>query len=381
MKAYLDIVQKILDEGEYKDNRTGIGTYAIAGAMFQHDMSKGFPILTTKKIAVQSVFAELEFFIKGITDKKWLQDRKCYIWDEWGAKPDIMDKYLSEKDFPTNEKIILNKRNIEELLDRVWHKYNNDYTSEEGTLLLPKKNSAFIDDIKSLGYFSNPESLFIPGKPMEIEWQREPTTEMLENLTNKTDLLTGQLNRDLGPIYGWQWRHFGAEYIDYKSDYSEKGIDQLANVVNTLKKNPGDRRMIVSAWNPEDLDEMALPACHYGFQVTVINGKLNLLWNQRSVDTPLGLPFNITSYALLLHLLAKESGLKEGTLTGFLADVHIYKNQVDGVKEQLTRNPNTYQLPTVETENFTSIFDWKYTDTKIIGYESYPKIDFGKVAV
>lgn len=134
--------------------------------------------------------------------------------------------------------------------------------------------------------------------------------------------------------------------------------------------------MIVNAWNPSMLDRMALPPCHYCFQVTVINGRLNLLWNQRSVDTMLGLPFNIASYALLLHLLAKESGLKEGRLVGFLADVHIFENHVSGAREQLARDPKLYPLPTVQTEKFTSLFDWHYTDTTLVNYQSYPKISF-----
>ena len=134
--------------------------------------------------------------------------------------------------------------------------------------------------------------------------------------------------------------------------------------------------MIVSAWNPQQFDEMALPPCHYAFQITVIGDKLNLLWNQRSVDTMLGLPFNIASYALLLHLLAKEAGLKEGKLVGFLADVHIYENHIDGAKEQLSRDPDKYKLAKIETENWKSIFDWKNEDTKLLDYQSYDRIPF-----
>ena len=134
--------------------------------------------------------------------------------------------------------------------------------------------------------------------------------------------------------------------------------------------------MIVSAWNPQQLDQMALPPCHYLFQVTVIEGRLNLLWSQRSVDVMLGLPFNIASYALLLHLLAKQTGLQEGRLVGFLADVHMYVNHENGGREQLTRDPNKYTLPTIATEPFTSIFDWQSEHTKLLGYESYPKISF-----
>lgn len=286
MQSYLNIVKKILDEGVEKTDRTGTGTIAIAGAMFEHDMADGFPLLTTKKMPFKTITAELEFFIKGITDKQWLIDRKCHIWDEWCN---------------------------------------------------PKKVAYAHDE--------------------------ETKKKMAEE-------------RDLGAIYGFQWRHFNAPYQNYDSDYSDQGIDQLKKIIETIKINPSDRRMLVMAWNPCMLDQMALPPCHYGFQITVLDGKINLLWNQRSVDTMLGLPFNIASYATLLHLLAKETGLKEGKLVGFLADVHIYKNHLDGAREQITRDPNKYKLPTIQTNNFKSIFDWQYTDTELIGYESYDRISF-----
>lgn len=286
MQAYLNIVQRVLEEGTKKEDRTGTGTIAIAGAMFLHDMAKGFPLLTTKKMPFKVVATELEFFIKGLTDKQWLKDRNCHIWDEWCS-------------------------------------------------------------------------------PVKVPYAHDAETKkkMAEE-------------RDLGPVYGFQWRYFGAKYTNYNEDYTNKGVDQLKKLVDTIKTSPSDRRMIVMAWNPAMLSEMALPPCHYGFQVTVIDGRLNLLWNQRSVDTMLGLPFNIASYATLLHLLAKETGLKEGKLVGFLADVHIYLNHVEGAKEQLARDPNKYPLPKLVTENFTSIFDWKAEDSKIEGYESYPKIAF-----
>ncbi len=286
MRAYLDIVKKILEEGKLVNTRTGVKAYTIAGAMFEHDMSKGFPLLTTKKTPFKLVASELEFFIKGITDKKWLQDKNNHIWDEW-AKPQLAP-------------------------------YGHDEESKK---------------------------------------------KMLEE-------------RDLGPIYGFQWRHFNAPYKDFNTDYNGLGIDQIKKLVETLKTNPRDRRMIVSAWNPQQFSEMALPPCHYSFQITVIDNKLNLLWNQRSVDTMLGLPFNIASYAILLHLLAKESGLKEGKLVGFLADVHIYENHVDGAREQLTRDPNKFPLPAIETSEWKSIFDWKSEDTKLLNYQSYDKIPF-----
>jgi thymidylate synthase len=157
-----------------------------------------------------------------------------------------------------------------------------------------------------------------------------------------------------------------------------RGVDQLRQLVQTLKTDPESRRLVVNAWNPMDLSRMALPPCHYAFQVTVINGKLNLLWNQRSVDVALGLPFNIASYGCLLHLLAKEAGLAEGRLVGFLGDTHIYVNHVDAIRRQLEREPRV--LPQIKTENFTSIFDWHYNDTVIENYDPHPAIKF-KIAV
>ncbi|MFA5211325.1 MAG: thymidylate synthase [Patescibacteria group bacterium] len=284
MDAYLKIVKNILENGERKPNRTGVDTIALAGAFFEHDMSEGFPILTTKKVPFRLPASELEFFIKGLTDKKWLQDRNNHIWDEW----------CSPKKVP----------------------YGHD---------------------------------------------EETKKKMAEE-------------RELGPIYGFQWRHFNAEYTNFDTNYEGKGIDQLKNVVETLKKNPTDRRMIISSWNPCQSGEMALPPCYIASQITVIGDKINLLWNQRSVDVMIGLPFDIVSHALLLHLLAKETGLKEGRLVGFLGDAHIYENHIEGAKEQLNRIPK--KLPTISTENFTSIFDWQYTDSKILNYDSHEAIKF-----
>jgi thymidylate synthase len=304
MKSYLDIVEKVLTTGVIKHNRTGVDAITVPGIMFEHDMKDGFPLLTTKSVPFRLISSELEFFIKGITDKKWLQDRNNHIWDEW-CSPECVP-------------------------------YGND----------------------------------------------EETKAKMRN------------ERNLGPVYGFSWRNFGGQYIFDKTTFYQKyfslsfylykfykhivGIDQLKNLVEKLNTNPDDRRMIVSAWNPMELHRMALPPCHYCFQVTVINNHLNLLWNQRSVDVGLGLPFNISSYALLLHLLALQSGLEEGKLVGFLADTHIYANHVDGIKEQLNRE--LYPLPKIVTKNFKDIFSWEYTDSTIENYKHHPKIVF-EVAV
>lgn len=180
--------------------------------------------------------------------------------------------------------------------------------------------------------------------------------------------------KDLGPIYGFQWRHFGAEYLGPSVDYKGKGVDQLSSLVDTIQKDPDNRRMIVSAWNPQILNQMALPPCHYGFQVVVTQNKLNLMWNQRSVDVPLGLPFNIASYGLLLHLLARSTGKKEGKLIGFLGDVHVYENQVAIANEQTKRAP--LQLPNVSTIGSLSLFDWSHKNTSFEGYQHHPKLDY-----
>jgi thymidylate synthase len=284
MRAYLDIVEKVLKEGFRKQNRTGLDALTVAGAMFEHNMAEGFPLLTTKKVPFHLVASELEFFIKGITDKEWLREKNNHIWDEW----------CSSDAAP----------------------YGNDKASQERMMA----------------------------------------------------------QRELGPIYGWQWRHFGAHYTSWDKPPEGAGLDQLRQAVETLKKDPGNRRIIVSAWNPLDLGRMALPPCHYSFQLTVIDGRLNLLWNQRSVDVALGLPFNIASYGCLLHLLAKEAGLGEGRLIGFLGDTHIYVNHLDAIKEQLGREPR--QLPKIKTEKFTSIFEWQYGDSLIEGYDPHQAIKF-----
>lgn len=276
---YLDLLANILSNGQYTQERTGTGTISIPHAMLSHDMSKGFPLLTTKRIAWKSVKVELEGFIKGITNKAWYQERGCKIWDEW----------------------------------------------------------------------CNP--ILIPW------WMTQPGHE--------DERKEYQLSEDrLGKIYGYQWRNFGLSQ-------TQRGKDQLQMVLDTLIKNPTDRRMLVSAWNPLELNEMALPPCHYAWQVSVIGGKLHLNWVQRSCDLFLGIPFNIASYGLLLEILAKYAGLQPGILTGFLTNAHIYSNHVEQVKEQLSRT--SYDLPMLTLQS-SNVFDWSHDLATLEGYKHHPSI-------
>jgi thymidylate synthase len=293
---YLNLVKKILDEGIVCHNRTGIDTKAISGAMIEHDMSEGFPLFTFRKMPFKSTKVELEFFIKGLTDKKWLEDRGCKYWRSWASREKIP--------------------------------YGND------------------DETK---------------RKMEGE-------------------------RDLGPLgYSFEWRNFGGTYRNY-DDFDKNGIDQLKVLVETLKKDPENRRMIVSGWNPNSMDKSALNCCHVMFNVGVMDGKLDLCYYQRSVDVCCNQ--TIATYALLLHLLTMEVNqyrkennlpiLKEGKLIGFWFNTHLYKSHWDNARKMLSRP--IHKLPLIKTTNFTSIFDWKYTDTELIDYISESSIKF-EVAV
>lgn len=292
MKEYLDIVKEVINDGVKKHNRTGIDTFSISGAMFKHDMSKGFPLLTSKKMAYKNIFSELEFFIKGYHDKNWLIERKNHIWDEW-CSPAIIP--------------YSNNKNVQEMM---------------------KKES------------------------------------------------------ELGPIYGFQWRKFNASYcFDINSKkmcpLDETGSDQLKYIVDEIKNNPDSRRMICSAWNPNQMKDMALPPCHVLWQI-LINRETNamdLIWYQRSVDVMLGLPFNIASYGALLELLCRESKVyKPGNLIGMLADVHIYENHKEGALIQLDRI--THPLPKFDVTNFDSIFNFDSSKVVISNYKHEDKINF-----
>ena len=306
MKAYLDIVRRVLNEGKPKvpvrmvDGKAipvdgGVKTIGLPNVVFSHDMSEGFPLLTSKKMATKAMMVELEGFIGGQTDKQWYLDRGCKIWAEW-ANPEAV-------------------RNV--LFDR----YGTD----------------------------------------DVDWETKKAVQAEVS--------------DLGPIYGYQWRRFGEQYMDDDIDDAvQNGTDQLLNIVRTLNTNYNDRRMVCSAWNPNQLHMMALPPCHLIWNVCVYEDKLNLAWMQRSNDAFLGIPFNIASYATLLLLLAKEANLKPGNLSGFLVDFHLYENQIDLVSTQIEREP--YPLPTayIPDDNWQGIFDWTHEDIVIENYESHPAI-------
>lgn len=294
MESYKELIRHILNTGKIKHNRTGIDTLSVSGYMFQHNMSEGFPLLTTKKMAYKNIFSELEFFIKGYHNKKWLQERNNHIWDEWCTPLAIQ--------------------------------YSNDNNT--------KANMKKIDE--------------------------------------------------LGPIYGVQWRNFDASFLYdgflnelFPDPNSSKRIDQLATIVNTIKTDPESRRMICSAWNPNQMYAMALPPCHVLWQVLINtdDNTMDLIWYQRSVDTMLGLPFNIASYAALLELLCLESKkYVPGNLIGMLGDVHIYTNHIEGAKTQLERN--THKLPKFKVNGFTNIFSFESKNVEILDYEHEDKINF-----
>lgn len=324
MKAYLDILHNILENGTPKQpvrfDVDGIpipvanGTIGTFAEIFRHDMSRGFPLLTTKKMAFKTLRVELEGFIKGMTNKKWYQDRGCHIWDEW-ANPETVE---------------------EELETAKW------------------------------------DCRFQGGPPYG-----EDEAKIAQDLRTQVQTKCS----DLGPIYGYQWRQFGENYGDdvymgvrLSPSGIRDGEDQLFNIADRLRQNPYDRRMVCSAWNPNQIHQMALPPCHFAWNVVVYEDKLNLIWHQRSVDTFLGASFNIASYGLLLLLLCKESGLKPGELVGTFNDCHIYLNHIDAVKEQLSRTPRKLPMVTIPDNNWNGIFNWTHNDIIIEGYNPYPAI-------
>ena len=279
---YQNLLQDILLEGKEKTDRTGTGTKSLFGKQIRHNMSEGFPLLTTKKMAVKTMMTELKWFLKGDTNIKYLVDNGCNIWNG--------DAYKTYKRACT-------------------------WDLQEG---LPYNE--FVDRIKEDAGFA-------------LVWG------------------------DLGPIYGKQWRNWD-------------GKDQIKELIKNIKENPTSRRLMVSAWNVGELDKAVLPPCHYGFQCYVNDGKLSLMWNQRSVDTFLGLPFNIASYGTLLLLLCEETDLEPGELIGNLGDTHLYKNHIEQAEEQRLRS--SFTLPTIKLSNVNILSgEWDY---EIEGYEYHPTI-------
>lgn len=264
MKQYLDLLQRVLDEGTLKQDRTGTGTISVFGHQMRFNLEEGFPLLTTKKLHLKSIIYELLWFLQGDTNIHYLQEHRVRIWNEWA-----------------------------------------------------------------------------------------------------------DANGDLGPVYGHQWRSW--------EGYDGTTIDQISEVVKTIKNNPDSRRMIVSAWNVAQIDKMALPPCHSLFQFYVANGRLSLQLYQRSADLFLGVPFNIASYALLLQMMAQVTGLKAGDFVHTLGDAHIYTNHLEQVKLQLTRTPRPLPQMVINPE-VKNIFGFKYEDFQLQNYDPHPHIA-GVVAV
>jgi thymidylate synthase len=369
-KQYLQLLQDILDNGAEKKDRTGTGTISVFGRQIRHKMSEGFPLLTTKKMAWKTMVTELLWFLRGETNIKYLVDNDCHIWDG-----DCFKNYI----------------------------FNSEWipiSSVSGGFIGTKTGS---DEIMTQELFVN---------------------------KIKTDDEFAKKWGDLGPIYGKQWRGWKSFEHEYGEDENGDGfigmwkgkekIDQTQNLINDLKTNPDSRRLMVSAWNVGELDQMVLPPCHYGFQVytrelsleerlklvknsvmsfedlsmatydeffernNIPTRAISLMWNQRSVDTFLGLPFNIASYGLLLEIIAKAVNMVPDELIGNLGDVHLYSNHVEQAKEQIERQPFDL-LPTLKhlrsddkytlLNEFPTLWsNFEISDFEIENYQSHPAI-------
>jgi thymidylate synthase len=284
-KQYLSIIKSVLEEGTERITRSGAGTISIHGQMIKHDISQGFPLTTLRSIPFRLIASELEWTLKGKTDKKSLNEMGNHIWDKF-----------------CNPKYVKNFKNDQETYD-----------------LMYKEN-------------------------------------------------------DLGPIYGFQWRHFGAEYVGPDAEYNNQGFDQMQNLIDMLNKNTYSKRLIITNWNPKDIPEMAVPCCPCMIQLIRHGDKLNLSFFQRSVDCILGLPFDFAFHALLLHLLALQTGLQAGSVVGFFNNIEIFNQHIEGAKEILKRKPN--ELGTLNTKDFKDIFNWKFTDTELLNYKPNSSLKF-----
>lgn len=288
MKQYLKLLKTVLKKGELIENRTNINTISYFGTQTRYDISKSFPLLTTKKVYFKAIVHELLWFIKGDTNIKYLVDNNVRIWNEWPY-----EKFKNSKEYKNET--------IEEFAKKI--KTNDDFAKKWG---------------------------------------------------------------NLGPVYGKQWRNFD-------------GVDQLINAINDLKNNPRSRRIIVSSWNPKEINNVALPPCHCFYQFYVNGNKLSCQLYQRSADLFLGVPFNIASYALLTYMVAQVTNLEPHEFIHTIGDAHIYENHIDQVKIQLKRRPK--KLPTLKLNpNIKNILDFKFDDIQLIDYQPHEKIE-AKVAV
>ncbi len=307
-KQYLELAQKIRDEGVEKSDRTGTGTKSIFGYQMRFDLQKGFPLLTTKKTAFGLIKSELLWFLKGDTNIRYLLENNNHIWDEWA-----FERYIKSSDYTGPDMSDFGRRVLED-------------------------------------------------EEFKIAYQEQMALFREKVLTD--DAFSAQYG-ELGNIYGSQWRH-------WKTSQGET-IDQIKDVIQMIKTQPDSRRLIVSAWNPEDVPHMALPPCHTLFQFFVADGKLSCQLYQRSADVFLGVPFNIASYALLTHLIANETGLEVGDFVHTFGDAHLYLNHMDQINEQLSRE--TYELPELVLKApEKSIFDMEKDDIIVKGYKSHPRI-------
>ena len=307
-EQYLNLIRYVLANGHQKSDRTGTGTKSVFGYQMRFDLSKGFPILTTKKVPFGLIKSELLWFLRGDTNIRFLLQHKNHIWDEWAFK-----KWVESDEYQGPD------------MTDFGHRWLKD----------PEFKKVYLQEKKAF----------------------------CQRILEDDDF--AQKYGDLGLVYGSQWRKWKTSQGDT--------IDQIANVIQQIKTTPDSRRMIVSAWNPEDVPSMALPPCHTMFQFYVNDGKLSCQLYQRSADIFLGVPFNIASYALLTHMIAHQCGLEPGEFVHTLGDAHIYLNHLDQVKEQLTRTSHEAPKLILPAEP-KPIDQYEMADIQLEGYTHEPAI-------